>query len=95
MLGADRAHDVLPYFWSDLADWASLEYVGIGGGEPVLRGSLDDGACTAFYLDGERVVGALSIGRREDLADAARLIMTGATPGAGALADESTDLSTL
>src|ERR1035438_10765631 len=28
MLGQDAAHDVVPYFFSDLSDWASLEYVG-------------------------------------------------------------------
>jgi 3-phenylpropionate/trans-cinnamate dioxygenase ferredoxin reductase subunit len=28
MLGDDRDYDVVPYFFSDLADWASLEYVG-------------------------------------------------------------------
>ena len=32
MLGRDRPHDVVPYFFSDLSDWASLEYVG-----PALR----------------------------------------------------------
>ena len=30
MLGEDRDYDVVPYFFSDLADWASLEYVGPG-----------------------------------------------------------------
>ena len=28
MLGDDADYDVVPYFFSDLADWASLEYVG-------------------------------------------------------------------
>ena len=28
MLGEDADYDVVPYFFSDLADWASLEYVG-------------------------------------------------------------------
>jgi 3-phenylpropionate/trans-cinnamate dioxygenase ferredoxin reductase subunit len=28
MLGDPRPHDIVPYFFSDLADWASLEYVG-------------------------------------------------------------------
>ena len=30
MLGADAAHDEVPYFFSDLSDWASLEYLGPG-----------------------------------------------------------------
>ena len=28
MLGADAPHDEVPYFFSDLSDWASLEYLG-------------------------------------------------------------------
>ncbi|HEV2727740.1 MAG TPA: NAD(P)/FAD-dependent oxidoreductase, partial [Solirubrobacterales bacterium] len=28
MLGADADYEVVPYFFSDLADWASMEYVG-------------------------------------------------------------------
>ena len=51
MLGRGVEHDVVPYFFSDLADWASMEYVGPGSGEPVVRGSLEEGEFTAFYLD--------------------------------------------
>ena len=95
MLGRDVAHDTVPYFFSDLADWASLEYVGPGSGEPVIRGSLDDGDFTAFYLDGGRVTAALTVGRSDDLEHARRFIAEGATPDAAALADESTDLGEL
>ena len=28
MLGKQQEYDVVPYFWSDLADWCSMEYVG-------------------------------------------------------------------
>ena len=28
MLGSDEPYTEIPYFWSDLADWCSLEYVG-------------------------------------------------------------------
>ena len=51
MLGRDVPHDTVPYFFSDLADWSSMEYVGPGSGEPVIRGSLEDGDFTAFYVD--------------------------------------------
>jgi 3-phenylpropionate/trans-cinnamate dioxygenase ferredoxin reductase subunit len=74
MLGGDRDHVEVPYFWSDLADWASMEYVGVGGGEPVVRGSMDDGDFTVFYVDGERVVGALVVGDSGDLDEARRMI---------------------
>ncbi|MGH2928154.1 MAG: NAD(P)/FAD-dependent oxidoreductase, partial [Solirubrobacteraceae bacterium] len=48
MLGRDVAHDAVPYFFSDLSDWASLEYVGPAyeWDREVLRGSLDEGAFT-------------------------------------------------
>ena len=45
MLGRDRPHDVVPYFFSDLSDWASLEYVGPAAqwDAELVRGSIDDG----------------------------------------------------
>jgi 3-phenylpropionate/trans-cinnamate dioxygenase ferredoxin reductase component len=95
MLGGDVEHDTVPYFWSDLADWASLEYVGVAPGEAVVRGSLDDGDFTAFYVDGDRVVGAVTFGRSDDLDHARRMIREKSTPRREALADEGTDLAGL
>ena len=85
----------MPYFFSDLADWASMEYVGPGSGEPVIRGSLEDGDFTAFYLDGGAVTAALTVGRSDDLEPAREWIAADAEPDPGALADESTDLTAL
>jgi 3-phenylpropionate/trans-cinnamate dioxygenase ferredoxin reductase component len=76
MCGSDAPYDVVPYFFSDLADWASLEYVGPAqrwDAEEV-RGSLDDGAFSIFYSDAGRMVAALSVGRSEDLDEARGLI---------------------
>jgi 3-phenylpropionate/trans-cinnamate dioxygenase ferredoxin reductase subunit len=95
MLGRGVDHDVVPYFFSDLADWTSMEYVGPGSGDPVVRGSLDAGDFTAFYVDGGRVTAALTVGRSDDLDHARRWIKSGAEVDSGALADESTDLSSL
>jgi len=95
MLGRDVAHEVVPYFWSDLADWATIEYVGVGLGEPVIRGSIDEGSFSVFYLDGDRVVGGLAVSRSGDIEHATRLISGRATPDRAALADESTDLASL
>jgi 3-phenylpropionate/trans-cinnamate dioxygenase ferredoxin reductase subunit len=95
MLGRGVEHDAIPYFFSDLADWASMEYVGPGSGDTVVRGSLDAGEFSAFYLDDGRVVAALSVGRSDDLGHARRFISEGARPEPGALADESTDLGSL
>ena len=94
MLGRGVEHDVVPYFFSDLADWASFEYVGPGSGELVVRGSLDEGEFTAFFLHEEEghVVAALAVGRSDDLEHARRFIAERATPDRGALADEGTEL---
>jgi 3-phenylpropionate/trans-cinnamate dioxygenase ferredoxin reductase subunit len=95
MLGRPTEHDVVPYFFSDLADWASMEYVGPGSGEPVIRGSLENGDFTAFYVDAGRVTAALTVGRSDDLEQAKRFMTSGASPDPAALADESTDLASL
>lgn len=95
MLGDAKPHDVVPYFWSDLADWASFEYVGLGSGEPLLRGSPDDGDFLVLYVDGGRLVGALSVGRSEELSDARRLIAERSEQSAGVLADGDVSLADL
>ena len=80
MLGDGRDYDVVPYFFSDLADWASLEYVGPAyeWDEEVWRGNPDDGEFSLWYLQEGKVAGCLSVGRSEELADARRLIAEGA-----------------
>jgi 3-phenylpropionate/trans-cinnamate dioxygenase ferredoxin reductase subunit len=97
MLGKGVEHDVVPYFFSDLADWASFEYVGPGSGELVVRGSMDDGDFSAFFLEKEQghVVAALSVGRGDDLDHARRFIADRTKPDTGALGDEDTDLGEL
>jgi 3-phenylpropionate/trans-cinnamate dioxygenase ferredoxin reductase subunit len=99
MLGQDVPHDVVPYFFSDLADWASLEYVGPAyrWHTEVIRGSLDDGEFSVWYLDdGARVEAALSVGRSDDLEHARRLIASEASVGGqgiAAIGDPSSDLA--
>src|SRR3954451_10456353 len=95
MLGKETEHDVVPYFFSDLADWSSMEYVGPGSGDVVIRGSVDDGEFTAFYLDEGEVKAALTVGRSDDLEPATRFVKEHASPDRGALADVGTDLSSL
>ena len=92
MLGRGVEHDVIPYVFSDLADWTSMEYVGPGSGDLTVRGSIDDGEFTAFWLDDGRVAAAMSVGRSDDLDHARRFIAEGARPDAAALGDLDTDL---
>jgi 3-phenylpropionate/trans-cinnamate dioxygenase ferredoxin reductase subunit len=93
-------HDVVPYFFSDLADWSSMEYVGAARewDEEIVRGSTADAAFTVWYLNGGRVVGALSVGRSDDLDAARALIVAGAEvddAGRAALADPDASLDAL
>jgi 3-phenylpropionate/trans-cinnamate dioxygenase ferredoxin reductase subunit len=97
MLGEERDYDVVPYFFSDLADWASLEYVGPAyeWDEEVWRGDADSGEFSVWYLKDGHVAGALSVERPEDLAEARRMLADGVDVSAAreALADPNSDLS--
>lgn len=96
MLGEDRDYDVVPYFFSDLADWASLEYVGPATewDEEIWRGDRDGGEFSVWYLKDGKVAGALSVGRPEDLAEARRMLADGVDVSAGRaqIADPDSDL---
>ena len=79
MLGRDVPHEEVPYFFSVLADWGELEYVGPAyeWDEEIVRGSIDDGAFTNWYLKDGVVRGALTFGRSDDLDHARRLLAGG------------------
>jgi 3-phenylpropionate/trans-cinnamate dioxygenase ferredoxin reductase subunit len=76
MLGEGHPHDVIPYFFSDLSDWTWMEYVGPAyeWTEELVRGSIDDAEFTVYYLDGDRLAAALTVGRSDDLEQARELI---------------------
>jgi 3-phenylpropionate/trans-cinnamate dioxygenase ferredoxin reductase component len=99
LLGDGKDYDVVPYFFSDLADWASLEYVGPAyeWDEIVFRGERDSGEFLAWYLKDGKVAAALSVERSEDLAEARRLLESGAEVSGSleALADPGSELSAL
>jgi 3-phenylpropionate/trans-cinnamate dioxygenase ferredoxin reductase component len=80
MLTRDIPHEVVPYFYSVLADWGELEYVGPAyeWDEEIVRGSFDDGSFTNWYLKEGVVKGALTFGRSDDLDAARRLLVQGA-----------------
>ena len=99
MLGEERDYDVVPYFFSDLADWASLEYVGPAyeWDEEVWRGDADAGEFSVWYLKDGRVAGALSVERPEDLAEARRMLADGVDVSAAReqIADSGSDLASI
>jgi 3-phenylpropionate/trans-cinnamate dioxygenase ferredoxin reductase subunit len=99
MLGEDADYDVVPYFFSDLADWAGLEYVGPAyeWDREVWRGDSDAGEFLVWYLKDGKVAGALSVERSEDLAEARRMLADGVdvSDSVEALADPDSDLSVI
>ncbi|MGD1056781.1 MAG: FAD-dependent oxidoreductase [Solirubrobacteraceae bacterium] len=100
MLGRDVAHDVVPYFYSVLGDWGELEYVGPAyeWNEEIVRGSMEDGSFTTWYLHDGAVKAALTFGRSDDLDQARRLIVDAPVLGVKdrlALADLDSDLASV
>jgi 3-phenylpropionate/trans-cinnamate dioxygenase ferredoxin reductase subunit len=79
MLGNDLAYEEVPYFFSVLADWGELEYVGpaFDWDEEVVRGSIGDASFTNWYLKDGAVKAALTFGRSDDLDHARRLLADG------------------
>ena len=97
LLGEEKDYDVVPYFFSDLADWASLEYVGPASDwdETIWRGDRDAGEFLVWYLKDGRVAGALSVERSEDLGEARRMLADGVDVSGAKdqLADVDSDLA--
>jgi 3-phenylpropionate/trans-cinnamate dioxygenase ferredoxin reductase subunit len=99
MLGSSEPYREVPYFFSDLSDWASLEYVGPASDwdQVVWRGSRDSGEFSTWYLENGQVRGVLAVGRSEDLIAARALIESGTDISAhtDALADPDSDLDSI
>jgi 3-phenylpropionate/trans-cinnamate dioxygenase ferredoxin reductase component len=81
ILGDEVPHTEVPYFWTEIADWAKLEYVGPAPrwDREIVSGSVEDGDFTVWYLAEERLVAALTAGRPQDL-DTARKQIAAAEP---------------
>jgi len=79
MLGSDEPYTEIPYFWSDLADWATFEYVGAAAAwdEEIVRGDPAEAEFAIFYASEGSIVAALAVGRSDDLDVARGLIASG------------------
>jgi 3-phenylpropionate/trans-cinnamate dioxygenase ferredoxin reductase component len=79
--GAEQGpYDVVPYFFSDLADWTWMEYVGPAShDDPVdVRGSMDEDDFVAYYSGADgRVTGCLGVNRSDEVNEAKALIARG------------------
>jgi 3-phenylpropionate/trans-cinnamate dioxygenase ferredoxin reductase subunit len=81
MLGSDEPFAEVPYFWSDLADWTTLEYVGNAPewDEEIVDGDPASGDFGVWYVHEDTLVAALLVGRSDDVEHAAALIVAGAS----------------
>lgn len=97
MLDRNVPHAEVPYFFSDLADWGGLEYVGPAyeWDQEIVRGSMHEGEFTNWYLKDGIVKAALTCGRSEDLEAARKLIVEAKVldqAQRGALADPGAEI---
>jgi 3-phenylpropionate/trans-cinnamate dioxygenase ferredoxin reductase component len=97
MLGRDQAYDRLPYFFTDQYD-VGMEYIGLHSPDDtlVLRGSPDDAAFHAFWLDADRrVTAGMHINQWDTIESVENLIRAGAPVDPDQLADTEIALDAL
>ena len=96
MLGKGEPYAPVHWFWSDQYD-LNLQYAGLRAGfyELVVRGSLEERSCVAFWLGSGRVLAVLGMNRGRDVRRTLGLIAA-RTPVEGAsLRDPDVDLRSL
>jgi len=94
MAGADSTFDEVPWCWSDQYG-ANLQVTGWPDAhhDVHIRGSVDRQDFSAFFVDGDRLVGAVALRRPADIRTARKLISYRARLNAVLLADESVDVA--
>lgn len=83
MLARGADHDVVPYFWSELADWCRLECVGPPErwDDELVSGDPKAGEFTIWFAHEGLLVAAMTVGRPQDL-QAARELIAARAPAA-------------
>jgi 3-phenylpropionate/trans-cinnamate dioxygenase ferredoxin reductase subunit len=91
LVGRDTLSDDPHWFWSDQYD-TNIQFAGTAAGATdfVVRGDIDTGEFSVFYLAGETLTAAFAMDRGEDIMAARELI--GRRVDAALLADNETDL---
>ena len=79
MLGRDQPHDVVPVLLLRPVrlGLARVRRPGLEWDREIVRGSIDEGEFSIWYVEDGRVAAALSVGRSDDLEHARRLIVLG------------------
>jgi len=94
MAGADSTFVEVPWCWSDqyginlqVTGWPEASH------DVRIRGSIDDHDFSAFFLDGDKILGAVTIGRPGDVRQARKWIAAGERVRPDVLADEDAALA--
>ena len=96
ILGGDRPHDAVPWFWSDQGN-AKLQTTGLplNADAHVLRGDPAEGRFTVFHLKHGAIIAADSVNMPADHMAARRLVTARAAVDPATLADPATPLKSL
>ncbi len=96
MLGNRQPFGEVPWFWSEQYG-INLQTAGqpLAGDDVVIRGDIEGMSFTAFYLQGDCVIGVIGIDRPRDVRAAMTLIEHRVPVGATTLSDDNTDLRQL
>lgn len=96
LVGVQRPHAAVPWFWSDQYD-LKLQIAGLSGGydQVVLRGSTGGRSFAAFYLQEQRLIACDAVNRPQEFMMAKRLLPCRRRIDAALLADESVPLKSI
>jgi 3-phenylpropionate/trans-cinnamate dioxygenase ferredoxin reductase subunit len=96
LVGKERTHDSVPWFWSDQYD-LKLKMVGLAQGHDhfLLRGSPAQHSFSAFYLKGDRILAVDTVNRVPEFIVAKRLVAEKIAVDAVRLADDTIPLKSL
>jgi 3-phenylpropionate/trans-cinnamate dioxygenase ferredoxin reductase component len=98
MIGARRAYDYMPYFFSDQYD-SSMEYTGHvarnGYDTVVFRGNVSSGQFVAFWCKDDTVLAGMNVNVWDVAGDIEALVRSGARVDPGDLADSNVPLANL
>ena len=95
MLGAGKAYEARPWFWSDQYD-TKLQIAGLNTGyDQIITRTGDEGAVSFWYYQGDRLlaIDAMNDGRAYMIGK--RLIEAGKSPAPSVIANPDTDLKAL
>ena len=96
LVGKDRTHDAIPWFWSDQYD-LKLQMAGFSSGADteVVRGREADDSFARFYWREGRLMGVDAVNAPKEFVTCRKLLASGASVDPEKIADPNTDLKTL